>query len=248
MELRHNYWYFKSALNDETCDKILEVGKKRLQECREQGISVSATTFGFADKESVLKKNSLAQSGANKLSNELDGKDEYYIRDSNVTWLADQWLYDIAWSFLNEANKNAGWNWQYDWSENFQFTEYKPEGFYNWHTDGASDYFGRYKRAIPGVIENSPGSGSNYVYNENMLGKIRKLSMTINLNHPDEYEGGSLKFDFGPHRKDRYYECEEIKPRGSIIVFPSFLHHQVTPVTKGIRYSLVLWTLGKPFA
>ncbi len=73
--------------------------------------------------------------------------------------------------------------------------------------------------------------------------------MTINLNEPGEYEGGLLNFDYGPHSTDgeRYKECTEIKPQGSIIVFPSFLHHQVTPVTKGTRYSLVLWITGRPF-
>jgi PKHD-type hydroxylase len=248
MDLKYNYWFFKSALNDEICDKILDIGKTRLQEFREKGISVDATTFGKSDKKSVLKQNSSAQSLADKLVSDIQNNENdnsYYVRDSNVTWLTDQWLYDIAWEYLEKANRSAGWNFQYDWSENFQFTEYKPEGFYGWHTDGPSDHFGKYKRAIPGVIEDVPGV--HHVYNESMFGKIRKLSMTINITHPEEYDGGLLKFDFGPHRKERYHECEEIKPRGSIIVFPSFLHHQVTPVTKGTRYSLVLWTLGKPF-
>ena len=72
--------------------------------------------------------------------------------------------------------------------------------------------------------------------------------MTINLNEPGEYEGGNLKFDFGPHSEgERFHECTEIRPQGSIIVFPSFVQHQVTPVTKGTRYSLVLWSLGQPF-
>ena len=58
----------------------------------------------------------------------------------------------------------------------------------------------------------------------------------------------NLNFDFGPHNAGtRYHECVEIRPQGSIIVFPSYTHHQVTPVTRGIRYSLVLWSLGKPF-
>jgi PKHD-type hydroxylase len=81
-----------------------------------------------------------------------------------------------------------------------------------------------------------------------MINKVRKLSMTINLNEPGEYDGGNLKFDFGPHASGkRFHECEEIRPQGSIIVFPSFVYHQVTPVTRGTRYSLVLWSLGWPF-
>ena len=45
----------------------------------------------------------------------------------------------------------------------------------------------------------------------------------------------------------RYKVCEEIKPQGSMIVFPSFLHHCVAPVTSGTRYSLVIWCCGKPY-
>ena len=72
--------------------------------------------------------------------------------------------------------------------------------------------------------------------------------MTINLTEPDDYKGGDLKFDFGPHADTkRYHECEEIRPQGSVIIFPSFIYHCVTPVTRGTRYSLVLWTLGDPF-
>jgi PKHD-type hydroxylase len=42
-------------------------------------------------------------------------------------------------------------------------------------------------------------------------------------------------------------ECTEIRPRGSIVVFPSFMWHRVKPVTKGTRYSLVLWNIGDPW-
>jgi PKHD-type hydroxylase len=79
------------------------------------------------------------------------------------------------------------------------------------------------------------------------VGKIRKISLTINLNTPGEYDGGDLKFDFGEHADERFYTCEEIRPQGSVIVFPSFMPHCVTPVTRGTRYSLVLWCLGRPF-
>jgi PKHD-type hydroxylase len=79
-------------------------------------------------------------------------------------------------------------------------------------------------------------------------GKIRKLSVTINLSDPKDYKGGNLRFDFGPHdQKKRFHTCTEIRPRGSIIVFPSHVFHQVTPVTKGTRHSLVMWSLGLPF-
>jgi PKHD-type hydroxylase len=71
--------------------------------------------------------------------------------------------------------------------------------------------------------------------------------MTCNLSLPNEYTGGNLKFDFGPHHVGgRYHEVEEIRPQGSVVVFPSWLPHCVTPVETGVRYSLVLWSLGRP--
>jgi len=64
----------------------------------------------------------------------------------------------------------------------------------------------------------------------------RKLSIVIQLSNPDEYEGGNFEFS----------ECEnpEFKNKGSILVFPSYLKHRVTPVTKGTRKSLVSWFFG----
>ena len=86
-----------------------------------------------------------------------------------------------------------------------------------------------------------------YTDNQHMWYKVRKLSMTVNLTDPKNYAGGNLKFDFGHHHNKRFHVCHEIRPRGSIIIFPSYTHHCVTPVTRGTRYSLVLWSLGKPW-
>ena len=83
--------------------------------------------------------------------------------------------------------------------------------------------------------------------------RIRKLSMTCQLTDGSEYKGGELEFDFrnyDPHMRDESkhrIQCKEILPKGSIIVFPSFVWHRVKPVTSGTRYSLVVWHLGKPF-
>jgi PKHD-type hydroxylase len=61
--------------------------------------------------------------------------------------------------------------------------------------------------------------------------------MTILLN--EDYEGGNFKF----------YDNEEdiIKGKGSVLVFPSYLQHCVEKITKGNRYSLVVWFLGPKF-
>ena len=73
------------------------------------------------------------------------------------------------------------------------------------------------------------------------------------LTDGSEYEGGELEFDFrnyDPHIRDELKhlkQAKEILPKGSIVVFPSFVWHRVKPVTKGTRYSLVMWNLGYPF-
>jgi len=68
---------------------------------------------------------------------------------------------------------------------------------------------------------------------------LRKLSITIQLSSGEDYEGGDLEllYDTEPYRLDR--------SRGTFLVFPSFMTHRVTPVTRGTRWSLVAWIGGK---
>ena len=50
-----------------------------------------------------------------------------------------------------------------------------------------------------------------------------------------------------PDKKRNTRICKDILPKGSLVVFPSFVWHRVKPVKKGSRYSLVIWNLGWPF-
>ncbi|CAB5220690.1 Fe(II)-dependent oxygenase superfamily protein [uncultured Caudovirales phage] len=71
---------------------------------------------------------------------------------------------------------------------------------------------------------------------------IRKLSIVLQLTDEDTYEGGDLELIpqiENPHKMPR--------KRGTLIAFPSFQLHRVTPVTKGTRNSLVGWVNGKQF-
>jgi PKHD-type hydroxylase len=71
----------------------------------------------------------------------------------------------------------------------------------------------------------------------------RKLSVTVQLTEPDQYEGGQLNLY-------RYNLKTPVVPpaeKGTLIVFPSYVIHEVTPVTKGTRHSLVTWIHGAPF-
>ena len=83
--------------------------------------------------------------------------------------------------------------------------------------------------------------------NPNYHGKIRKLSVTISLSDSSEYTGGRLQFLDRSGYKQKIITCTEVLTKGSLVVFPSFMWHRVTPVKKGIRKSLVMWNLGDPF-
>jgi PKHD-type hydroxylase len=71
---------------------------------------------------------------------------------------------------------------------------------------------------------------------------IRKLSIVVQLSDPGDYEGGDLQFSM-----DNDSILTAPKTQGSIVIFPSYLRHRVTPVTKGTRRSLVTWISGPPF-
>ena len=176
-----------------------------------------AVTGGFDDKKKLNKKQ----------LNDLKQK-----RDSNIVWMNDRWIYKEIQPYVNEANIRAGWNFIWDWSESCQFTKYNKGQFYDWHCDSWDKPYARQNT-------NDPSHG-----------KIRKLSVTVSLSDPKEYKGGELEFDFrntDPDKKINIKKCKEILPKGSLVVFPSFVWHRVCPVKKGSRYSLVIWNLGYPF-
>jgi len=208
MNLQNYYWSFESDIPPRLCDHIIQHG--------------------------LSKSESMARTGAyrenKKLSNE-EITDLKRKRNSNITWLDDPWVYKELHPFIEKANKNAGWNFDWDFSEQCQFTKYKLNQYYDWHCD----------------------SWNRPYEKGNTKGKIRKLSMTCQLTDGSEYDGGELEFDFrqyDPHMRDEskhLQQAKEILPKGSIIVFPSFVWHRVKPVTKGVRYSLVMWNLGYPF-
>jgi PKHD-type hydroxylase len=66
----------------------------------------------------------------------------------------------------------------------------------------------------------------------------RKLTIVVPLSSPTEYEGGELQFNQGG------VEITVKQTPGQPVAFPSWLIHQVTPVTRGRRYSLAAWIRG----
>ena len=171
--------------------------------------------------------------GNSKKLSQKNLKDVKKKRNSNVVWINDTWVYKEIQPYIHKANELAGWNFEWDWSESCQFTKYNKGQFYNWHCDSWDK---------PYFNQKNPQDPSN--------GKIRKLSVTVSLSDPNDYKGGELEFDFknvDPDKKPNIRKCKEILPKGSLVVFPSFVWHRVCPVKSGERNSLVIWNLGYPF-
>lgn len=69
----------------------------------------------------------------------------------------------------------------------------------------------------------------------------RKVSIVVQLSDPSEYDGGDLELWNGGAIKSVF------RGRGTTVLFPSFTMHRVTPVTRGLRKSLVLWVGGEHY-
>ena len=142
-------------------------------------------------------------------------------RKTNISWTNEQWLYDLVFGYMNTANTQAGWDFEVDAAESMQIGKYSKGCFYDYHQDGDG-------------VTTYDAPENNWTN-----GKTRKLSMSILLN--EDYEGGDFKF-YG----DKKTALKE-KTKGSILVFPSYMQHCVEKITKGNRYSLVVWFLGPKF-
>jgi PKHD-type hydroxylase len=138
------------------------------------------------------------------------------VRDSKISWLYP--VDKMDWVFRRVTDITLNLNerfFKFDLfgiNEGFQFTNYEaPSGKYGKHID----------------------RGMNMA--------VRKLSISIQLTNPEEYEGGELKLYDGEE------ETVMDKTQGTLIIFPSYVLHEVMPVTKGERNSLVTWVTGKQF-
>jgi PKHD-type hydroxylase len=153
-----------------------------------------------------------------------EGDDE--LRSSMIKWIPQNnewsWLYQKMMDLAVEANSI----WDFDLKsafEQIQYTEYyaSEKGHYNWHQD--------------------IGSG--------VLASRRKISITIQMSESDEYEGGELLISLGGGLKDGSFKNNLVCPRGGGVgvLFPSYMMHKVSPITKGTRKSLVLWVGGEHY-
>jgi PKHD-type hydroxylase len=149
------------------------------------------------------------------------------VRDSKLAFFQlqkeHQWLFDAVLEPVFAANKQH-WRFHISACEPTQYTTYEPGQFYSWHVDQHSE----------------PYPDGTFA------GMTRKLSITIQLTDPDDYDDGDFEIrDYCDY--DSVQTIKGLRPRGSLLVFPSFLMHRVTPVTRGVRRSLVCWIVGPPF-
>lgn len=182
----------------------------------------------------------------NIANSQEEGRSDDNIRSSSIVWFHGQMMpksiEDKIHVAMNDALTTTGWNFDIAYRQHYQYTIYdapettkKDRGdFYTWHQDSSPDLDGN--------------------------GQKRKLSFTLQLSHPDEYEGGYFQWLEPDKVFDRMSNTpivdmtsairtlpHSVKDKGSIFFFPSFVHHQVTPVTRGQRKSFVGWCVGNQY-
>ncbi len=106
--------------------------------------------------------------------------------------------------------------------------------FFNFHLSG-------FDESLQLTEYNAPSGKYKKHVDCNLGARIRKLSVVVQLSDPKDYEGGDLLL----HITDDPDKAH--KEQGMLIVFASYILHEVTPVTKGTRHSLVGWTTGEQF-
>ena len=158
------------------------------------------------------QKPQTAQVGMGKPGGGTDTKK----RVTTISWIPFKemgHMYQDLNTFIQKCNENHFGFGDIRITEQAQFTEYPEGGFYDWHMD-----------CDVNMAHEPP---------------VRKISMTLLLNDPSEFEGGDLEL-MAPGK------FAELK-QGHAICFASFLNHRVNPVKRGVRQSLVCWFGGKPF-
>jgi PKHD-type hydroxylase len=180
--------------------------------------------------EALILKGGVADNNLNSDNNlnpEDHDKKDHKIRKTDVLFLKEEInpINQVMWGFIREANAKF-FKYKLDYFQAIQFARYQDGGHYDWHQDSAGF------------------DGDGYKSKD-----CRKLSLTCSLTDHDTYEGGFLQFYNGeqPFEHELNDVSRDLKLQGSVIVFDSRDWHRVTPVTKGMRYSLVCWTVGPNF-
>jgi len=168
----------------------------------------------------ILSRPEWFNSGEAEIGDGLDGVVNKEKRSTSVSWMVRDEKNHQIWEQITNTV----------WQANRQFFHF--------------DLTGCYEAAQLGVY--TAGENGHYDWHiDSSLGSStvpRKLSMALLLSDPSEFEGGELQLKTS---SDNIISAEQKKGRAWF--FPSWTLHRVTPVTKGIRRSLVLWAGGPAF-
>jgi len=145
------------------------------------------------------------------------------LRKSSVAWITQPKINKIIFDIANLINTKCEWNLGLRECEPMQYTLYDNVGdYYGWHID----------QSKPRILPQGK--------------RVRKISMTLWLSEPNEYEGGEFELElYGPDVETRTKLFKEKK--GKAIFFLSDMWHQVLPIKSGVRKSLVAWFVGDPY-
>jgi|TARA_B110000908_G_C10054731_1_gene357854 PKHD-type hydroxylase len=141
------------------------------------------------------------------------------IRKSKVKWLPQDHRFEWLYDLINELAIEANnTNWKFDIHTMLEQIQY-------------TEYYAE--------------AGGHYTWHQDIgpgHASKRKISVTIQLSDDNEYEGGDLEIWRGG-------DSIQAAPRGAgvSVLFPSYMMHRVTPVTRGTRKSLVLWIGGSHY-
>ncbi len=169
--------------------------------------------------EEIFKKSLLVDS---MISGSNSGSVNESIRKSKVSFHnlneENNWIFERLNYVIDNLNSRF-YNFDINGYNDLQYSEYhsSESGKYDWHMD-----------TYIGLMPETEF-------------ETRKLSLVMWIN--DDYEGGDFEL-IHTSLKEPYTIPKE---KGKLILFPSFLFHRVTPVTKGVRKSLVTWILGPKF-
>tara|TARA_B100000287_G_scaffold416217_1_gene450629 strand:- start:358 stop:978 length:621 start_codon:yes stop_codon:yes gene_type:complete len=157
------------------------------------------------------------------------------LRNSQNAWIpTTHWIGGFLWHYIQRANRE---NFLYDLrcidGESLQFTRYGAGQFYKWHNDAG--LASQYKPVAVG--NRDQGLGEDYV--KERVEMVRKLSFALQLSDPDDYEGGNVQL---MDEAGKSYVAP--RQRGTMMLFDSRTMHRVQKVTKGVRKSIVGWTVG----
>lgn len=156
-------------------------------------------------------------------------------RNSKNTWIPTyHWISGFLWHYVEMANRE---NFLYDLrnidGENLQYTHYGVGEYYNWHNDsGIANLYTPKARGNRGIE-----IAQDHLNTQAEL--VRKLSFTLQLSDPEDYEGGQVQF---LDENGRTYFAP--RRRGTLVLFDSRTQHRVLKVTKGLRKSIVGWVVG----